>query len=523
MIATTQTVQTYSFTPGSVHIGATFNIPFGYQQTSEIKASLVQPGYSSVILVLGVDFNVTAPSPSGGTLTIATDIGVNHPSYGTLVLLRSTAKVNATSVVNGGGIDANVLEYALDELTQMIQESAVVGGTSGNPILAPVTDPAGLNYVLPDNVTRALMALMFDAAGNVIAGLPSGVPINAYWQAGLASATPPILLAALGIPTPMFFDLIIDSNAKLDLWCQAVAGQYKRVYIKAGAWTASALSPTAGVLVNLDSAGTVYVFAEKGSSINYSAAYGGIMYGLYHASLATDMSLERFENVKLNLTNSTPGTADAFENCTNLINCTANVTGTNLYAFRYCTNLVNCTGTGTSSTVSVGVGFGNCTNLVNCVATGICNASGNAYGMSACTNLTNCTAVATVNGGGAGYGYAFFACTHLTNCTGTATGSATGGGVAFKNCNRLNNCVGVGNGGASSGPGYGFDTCITVLGCAGQGLAAGSGVGYGFFGCTKMQQNKPSAGSKTATYNTSYADSGSSNACADTAAGGYNS
>ena len=198
------------------------------------------------------------------------------------------------------------------------------------------------------------------------------------------------------------YDLVIDSNAKLDLWCSANAGQYHRVLVRSGSWTATNIGVvTSGVMIDLDKAGTSYVFAEKGSSINYSGSYGANMYGLYHATAPTDMSVERFENVKINITN-------------------------------------------TSST-----------------------------------------------------GYGFYNCTNLTNCTGTGTAAGAGGN--------------------------GFNGCSGIILCAGKGLDSGAGIGYGFFSCHKMQQNKPNGVSKTATYNTSYADSGTGNACADTAAGGYNS
>lgn len=51
---------------------------------------------------------------------------------------------------------------------------------------------------------------------------------------------------------------------------------------------------------------------------------------------------------------------------------------------------------------------------------------------------------------------------------------------------------------------------------------SGAGVGYGMMLCKKCQQNSVVSAS-TAKYFQSYADSGTANACADTAAGGYNS
>ena len=297
------------------------------------------------------------------------------------------------------------------------------------------------------------------------------------------------------------FDLIIDSNAKLDQWCQAIAGQFKRVLIRAGTWTASALSPTAGVLVNLDNTGTVYVFAEKGSSINYSGSYLGNLIGLYHAAATSDMSLELFENLKVNITNTNVGASHA-------------------YGFKNCTNLAYCTAVATTNGTGSGYGFDGGVNLTSCTGTGTGGTSG--LGFNSCNNLANCIGVGQGTGNGAGYG--FSSCNGLSICTGTGTGVANGTGYGFNGCTRMTGCVGTGSQtGAGAGWGTGFNSCSGVINCAGQGLAAGAGNGYGFYACKKVQQCGASGASKTAIYNTSYADSAVANACADTAAGGYNS
>jgi hypothetical protein len=270
------------------------------------------------------------------------------------------------------------------------------------------------------------------------------------------------------------YDLVVDSNAKLDAWARATLGQFKRVLIKSGTWTAPNLGPTAGVLINLDNTGTVYVFGEKGSSIVYSGSYAGTLYGLYHASLPSSIDTERFENVKVALTNTSTN---------------------NAFAFYQCTNLIGCTGTSTVAATGEAHGFDTCSFLVDCVGTG---------------NTTSAV------------GIGFNSCDHLTNCVGTGIAGSVGSGYGFGTCNRLTNCIGNGSGGSAAGNGNGFYNCVGVVLCRGKGLAPG-GMGYGFIGCTKMQQNAPNGASKTATYNTSYADAGAGNACADTAAGGYNS
>jgi hypothetical protein len=305
------------------------------------------------------------------------------------------------------------------------------------------------------------------------------------------------------------YDLIIDSNADLDAWCQCISGQYKRVLIKSGAWTASSLSPTAGVLINLDLTGTTYVFAEKGSSINYSGAYSGTMYGLYHATLSTTPDLEKFDGISVNITNTATGPyyAIGFNKCVSLVHCYA---------------ITNSSATGASYISS---GFSGCAYLVNCYGKALVSgtAGASANGFNSCNYLTNCVGIGDGSSSPASNSNGFNQCGNIVNCTGTGTTGSSGSGYGFRQCNGVSLSVGTGVGNSGTGGGCGFVSCVGVVLCQGVGTAAGSGLGYGFNTCTKMQQNKPNGASKTATYITSYADSGSSNACADTAAGGYNS
>jgi len=57
--------------------------------------------------------------------------------------------------------------------------------------------------------------------------------------------------------------------------------------------------------------------------------------------------------------------------------------------------------------------------------------------------------------------------------------------------------------------------------CSSSGNVAALDDEYGFYYCTSVQQCK--SGGDSIPYSGSYADAGTSNACADTAAGGYNS
>jgi len=87
----------------------------------------------------------------------------------------------------------------------------------------------------------------------------------------------------------------------------------------------------------------------------------------------------------------------------------------------------------------------------------------------------------------------------LTNCSATLIStSAAGIAAGFSGAKRVTDCV------------------------ADSVTATGGGSGYGFRACKSCLGNK-STNNTTAAYYVSYADAGTTNACADTAAGGYNS
>ena len=93
----------------------------------------------------------------------------------------------------------------------------------------------------------------------------------------------------------------------------------------------------------------------------------------------------------------------------------------------------------------------------------------------------------------------------------------------FASCKKVSNSYIYNNTGNSSSACNGFILTTGIINCEVNGITnSGSGAGYGFINCNKMQQNI-STGNKTAAYSSCYADAATSNACADTAAGGYNS
>jgi hypothetical protein len=207
-----------------------------------------------------------------------------------------------------------------------------------------------------------------------------------------------------------------------------------------------------------------------------------------------------FENIRVDNIKYT-GESYGFAYLYNLKNCYAyNIIGASGYngiGFLFCFNIDNSYSVSNTSVAGAGIGFSDCEWLTNCQAltnTGV-GASSVSEGFVNCKFLDNClsqsnTAILHV--------YAFHACYNLRGC--------------YAN---LNNCAHTG------GTSNGFDGCYNVIGCQSDSNT-GTTSGYGYKGCKKMQQNA-GVSNTTATYNTSYADAGTSKACADTADGGYNS
>lgn len=392
------------------------------------------------------------------------------------------------------------------------------------------------------------------------------------------------------------WDLVIDSNAKLDLWCQHTGGLYKRVLIRAGTWTASALSPTAGVLVNLTAAGTTYIFAEKGAVISYTGSYNGMISGLYRSSAVADVSSELNDGINISITNS--GFADSsacgFNTLKNLNNCSSSVTvqsntfqsygyfsceylynciakfnnSGKYYGFHGCNYIVNCLANITSSNTFAINGYSGCTYISNsssvvnstasstpacyylCVRLSNCKANMNgtgssAYGFSSCSFVSTCYAgIITTGSSGSCVGFnnstqlssceavcqpsgstvtnnGYAGCTELSSCDCTMVATGSANGYCYNTCNDVSACKGASTG-STSGVNTGMSGCNSVIGCRMTATNPGAGTGYAFGSCKKMQQNVNTS-SKTGGYTSCYADSGTANAVADTAAGGYNS
>ena len=159
-------------------------------------------------------------------------------------------------------------------------------------------------------------------------------------------------------------------------------------------------------------------------------------------------------------------------------------------------------------------------NSSNITATTLYNFSGGAdllTGISTCTELTGCRIITFGNTGSTLSGiYGIYSCSYLSAChveSCVAVNATLCHG--YYNCNFLSACYSTANSATNSSNGNGFAQCLKITACY-----ALSNKAYGFINCKGCGFNTST--SNGTAYSTSYSDSGTSNACADTAAGGYN-
>ena len=157
-----------------------------------------QTGLPNLQLTQGVDFSLTLPSPTGGTLT---KMGTWDVRYGNLTISVHPPRQRGRAWSDGGGTDANRLEFMIDELTQMIQEI----GNGNAPVTGYVLRPSRRAIprtqlrTFPEVSARALQRLTFDASGAPSVTAQAGAAINAAWQAGLAQSQVIALQIAFGL------------------------------------------------------------------------------------------------------------------------------------------------------------------------------------------------------------------------------------------------------------------------------------------------------------------------------------
>jgi hypothetical protein len=172
-----------------------------------------------------------------------------------------------------------------------------------------------------------------------------------------------------------------------------------------------------------------------------------------------------------------------------------------------------------------------CKNVVSCLVYGN---EGTAYGVLRafynCENVNSSSAYSNTFAGTYSNMSGFFLCKNIVSCMAYSNSTTGANGVLrlFESCENISSCKSSLNTttNVTTGTIQSFLNCINMSVCSTEDNdAIGGSPQYGFYSCRSVQQCK-SVGDTTP-YGTgasqSYADSGTANACADTAAGGYNS
>lgn len=165
-------------------------IALGNGVTTQFGFSFVgdQPGYISVIFTNSAGVNTTltqGPGPTqyqlslnppvspglwgiGGTVTYNPG-GTPIPSGTTLTIIRELPFLQDVSLLDLASLAAvsRAAESGLDQEEMQIQQLAE---NLARVVAGPVSDPAGINYILPPVAQRANTGLLFDSMGNIIAG-----------------------------------------------------------------------------------------------------------------------------------------------------------------------------------------------------------------------------------------------------------------------------------------------------------------------------------------------------------------
>lgn len=132
----------------------------------------------SVLKTLTTDYTVTINANGTGFVTFNSAPG----SSTRITIVGARDITRASDYVTGGDFTAASLNVELDQQTIFNQQNAEA---LGRAIIAPVTDPASINMVLPVQTSRAGKILAFDSQGNPVVGEEIG-NWRGNWAAGQA-------------------------------------------------------------------------------------------------------------------------------------------------------------------------------------------------------------------------------------------------------------------------------------------------------------------------------------------------
>lgn len=239
-------------------VPATFEIDFPYWAKSQIGAILTTPD-GDVPLTQDVDYSLSDPGDTG-TLT---RIGTWDATATRLTIYRDLDIIQTIlDLTNGGELDADALELALDEVVAMIQQ---VREELDRVVRFPITE-AESSPDMPSAEERALNFLAFDVDGSPIAspGSAGEYPVSDLMGPVLAAAT--LLAAQLGLGLlPSGASAAISAAMKTFLAAATVLDMQKAVGIVPSGASTAISAAMQGVLASPGSGWTDILATIAGS------------------------------------------------------------------------------------------------------------------------------------------------------------------------------------------------------------------------------------------------------------------
>ena len=342
----------------------------------------------STLKTLTTDYTVTINANGTGAVNFVTAPG----STKRITIVGARDITRASDYVTGGDFTAASLNVELDQQTIFNQQNAEA---LGRAILAPVTDPASINMVLPVQTSRAGKILAFDSTGNPTVGEEIG-NWRGNWAAGQAYTVR---------------DLVKDaSNAN--------------VYRANTAHTSSGTTPISS---NADSAKWDLVVDAASAAASASAAAASASAAATSASNASTSA----SNASTSASNAASSASTATTQATNASNsataaassassASSSASTATAQASAASTSATNAANSATSASNSASTATTQATNASNSATAASTSASNAANSAStATTQATNASNSATSASGSAST-----ATTQATNAANSATASA---------------------------------------------------------------------------------------------------
>jgi hypothetical protein len=332
----------------------------------------------STLKTLTTDYTVTINSNGTGSVTFVTAPG----STKRITIVGARDITRASDYVTGGDFTAASLNLELDQQTIFNQQNAE---SLGRAILAPVTDPASINMVLPVQTSRAGKILAFDSDGNPVVGEEIG-NWRGNWAAGQAYTVRDLVKDSSNAnvyrantahtssgTTP------ISSNADVAKWDLVVDAASAASSATAAAASASAASSSA-------SAASTSASNASTSASNASTSASGASTSASNASTSATNAANSATSASGSASTATTQASNASTSATNAATSATSASGSASTATTQATNAsTSASAASTSAT--------NAANSASAASTSATNASNSAS--SASTSASNASTSAT--------------------------------------------------------------------------------------------------------------------------------